>query len=149
MQLLFVKQNALLSRLICWFLKEPVSHIAIHFHGLVIHSTHMGVHITFHHNFIKQYKVIEKYDFVTTKSFYEKLVRIEGKPYDFIALAFFVMRVVLNKMIGLKMPKHNSWNHANAYLCLELADLPETKDIDLTITTPHQVYLHLMSKKNI
>lgn len=153
MRLLWTKNKMPLSWLIRWGLDEPVSHFAIVFDDrLVFHSNLFGVHLQWFDTFKKSQQIVFSINLnlplETEENVYLDVIgRQDSKPYDFRAFMYFMWCGFLRKFFNKEMPKVSSMNDNNAYLCTELAFAIlnllklEEKDLDLSITSPFQLYL--------
>lgn len=139
MEIIFTKNNTVLSRLIRYLTKEPVSHCAIRDTDYIIHSNLLGINISRLEDFHSEvlYSVEIPYDPEKLATSVEKY---EGRMYDFGALLYLGLRCIFK---GL--PKQNLWQCSGMFLCTEwvtqVLDGKEVSDI-----TPYQLYLELKEK---
>jgi hypothetical protein len=153
MKLIWTKNKMPLSWLIRWGLDEPVSHFAIVFDDrLVFHSNLIGVHLKWYETFKKSQEIVFSIDIKLPleqeeRVYLDVIGTHDGRPYDYKAFFYFMWRGFLRKFFGNEMPKTSSMNENKAFLCTELAfallnllKLNE-KELDLSITSPFQLYL--------
>jgi hypothetical protein len=153
MKLIWTKNKMPLSWLIRWGLDEPVSHFAIVFDGrIVFHSNLFGVHLKWFDTFKKSQEIVFSIDIKLPLEQEEQVYldiigTQDGQSYDYCAFFYFMWRGFLRKFFGIPMPLKSFANQKKAFLCTELAfailnllKLNE-KDLDLSITSPFQLYL--------
>lgn len=153
MRLIWTKNKMPLSWLIRWGLDEPVSHFAIVFDDrLVFHSNLFGVHLEWFNTFKKHQEIVFQINVSLPlekeeRVYLDILGQHDSKPYDYLAFIYFMWCGFLRKFFNKEMPKRSQLNNTGAYLCTELAFVIlnllklEEKDLDLSITSPFQLYL--------
>lgn len=155
MKIVFTKSNNIFSKLIRFFLNEPVSHMAIVFdEKIVFQSNLLGVSIAWYETFKKKNDVVYEFDFNTVlekeEELYQNVITVnDEKDYDFAAFFYFSWRAILYKFFKIPIPRFNKFNNINQYLCIEILKFFK-KDIDsneLAMLSPFQVYLKLINKQ--
>jgi hypothetical protein len=143
MSVLFTKSDSPLSRLIRGVTGEPISHCALRWDELVVHSNLRGVHITHLHSFTKQSEILYEVPVIEDRNkLTDLLVNAEGSLYDVGALLFLGLTLWCRRYLHLPLPKSNLWQASGMYLCTEFV----TKYIDReedSMITPYKLYLHL------
>lgn len=140
MQILFTTSDKPLARLICWATGEDVSHCAIQWDNLVIHSNWKGVNIIFLEEFLVENTIIHS---VPIEEDYTKItnciVNSIGSLYDMGALLFDAIVLFSRKALNLDWPKINLWQSSGMYLCTEFVTeyLYGKQD---SLVTPGQLY---------
>ncbi len=144
MRLLFTKSNKIGSKLICWGLNEPVSHVAMEDSGIVLHSRGSGVDFDSYTNFIKINTVVEEIELkdFTFKDLAALGDRYEGSHYDFKGLCYFIYIGAQRKLFDVDFPIKSRYNIPGAYLCTELVSLYLLGYED-NLITPYGLYLKL------
>lgn len=165
MNLIWTKSSSLLSKFIRWGFKQDCSHFAIVFNspagGLLFEANLIGTHPKFlktalAHGMevvhqIKLPLTVEEEDAVWD----EVVDRLDSKEYDYKAFLFFVISGVLWKLFGIPMPKKNLWAINHSYLCVEVFHAVKKHtvlkdiDIDISMTTPHELYSLLSSQEGV
>lgn len=156
MKIIFTKGNSILSKLICWGLNEPVSHVAFVFDDkIVFHSNLLGLHIEWFNTFKKKCQIIFEIDYNTDleneEDIYQEVISInDGKSYDFAAFFYFIWRGFLYKFFNKPIPIVNKWNNEHQDLCVEVIryfnkQLPIK---DLSIISPYKLYLILKEEQH-
>lgn len=138
MNILFTKNNSVVSKLICGITKEPISHCAIQVGRFVIQSNFRGVHVVGLDSFIKHNNI----EFFISVAFDKEklLTSLEkhlGHWYDTLGLLYLAL-----KYLFPFLPKKNLWQNSGMYLCTEFVTdiLFEKPD---SMITPYQLYLKL------
>lgn len=140
MQIIFTKNNSIMSRIIRRLTREPVSHCAILDEGYIVHSNLLGVNVSkpadFHSEIM--FRVEIEYDSDKLATSVEKY---KGRFYDFGALLYMGARCIFK---GL--PKKNLWQCSGMFLCTEwVTQVLENREV--SDITPYQLYL-LLTKEN-
>jgi hypothetical protein len=141
MEIIFTRQNGVISKLIRKITGEEVSHVAFIYMQNVYHSTHAGAAICTLKKFrekseiVHRVKLPKKYDLC----FHYRFAQIEGATYDLPAAIYAGWRILLNKTLGLPIPELNKFNFKDAYICTELAQ-KILKIEEGKILTPFQLY---------
>lgn len=149
MEIIFTKQDVVISRLIRKVTGEPVSHVAFIYMGNVYHSNHKGASICTLKKFRKTSEIVyrlklpKKYDLC----FHYQFARLEDSAYDLPAALYAGWRILLNKYLGIAFPAVNKFNFKNAYMCTELAQKVMKIDVDSFIT-PYALYLKIKDMVN-
>lgn len=156
MKIVWVKGSLLLSKLIMWGLKEPVSHMAIVFDDkIVFHADLLGVRLAWYPSFLKTHEVIYTMEFnlplEQEEEVYQSIITAnDGKGYDYGAFIYFFWRGLLRRFLNIPMPTTNPWGSKDRYLCDEMVEiLPDyiipksVKEMDIGMKSPYQVYLLL------
>lgn len=138
MQILFTRNNSILSRLIRFLTGEGVSHCAVRSGPLVIHSNLYGPHIESYEHFNKKSTVVYSVDVeFSEERLYQLLGRYESSTYDFAGLIYLGIRCMFPFL-----PKANLWQHTGMYLCTEWVQEILGTEIDSSIT-PYKLYRSL------
>ena len=144
MRILFTKSDRIGSNLIRWGLEEPVSHVAMEVENLVLHSTWDGVDIDHIHTFLETREIVCSVEIPELG--WEKMLEIarkyEGRSYDFVGLLLFAGAALSRKFFGTPLPKYNTWNQKEAFLCTEIATMA-LFGRENGIITPYELYLRL------
>lgn len=161
-ELLFTTSDYKFSRLARWALDSDCSHFAINLdNGLVFHSNFYGCHIEPYSVFMQKNKVIHRLSFnpilrqSQEEKIYQRLINIEyGKGYDFGAMLFLGLNLIMKKIFNLPLSKKNLWQDKDLSICtevyssllgLELGTITFPKIDKLTMMKPHCLYLELSS----
>lgn len=111
------------SRLLCWGLGEPVSHVAVELaNGFVVHAHLLGgLRIDWARDFRRHNEVVYELmgDGPERETVQALLDAHAGSGYDYWAFTYFVWRAVLRKYFGIPLPRENKWARRDAYLCTE------------------------------
>ncbi len=140
-----------MSQLIRWGLNEPVSHFAIILDDkIVFQSNFFGTRLCWKKKFLNHSTIVFKKELSLSseqeEAVYNELVLLDGHPYDFLALFYFIWRGFLWRFLGLQFPKSNLLGQKTAFLCTELAksltsalkiELPDNLDM----LSPYRLYL--------
>lgn len=141
MQILFTTSNTPGSKLIRQLTAEPVSHCALQYNNLVIHSTEGGVQIVKIEDFKKKNNIVYTGHIEgTAEQLLDVIYHYQGKGYDYGALLFLGVKIALNKC-GINI-KHNLWQSSGLFLCTEFVSSAIIGQADSTIT-PYQLKLKL------
>jgi hypothetical protein len=104
-----------------------------------------GVRIRPYNDWVKQNRLVAcvAYDRVPFEQdrFDRNFSDLWKKKYDFMAILYFAVYLLLNKYIGIKLPKVNKWHNENRYFCVELISLITGDDYEMT---PPNVLLRKM-----
>jgi len=165
MRILFTKNDKFWSKVLMWTFEEPVSHLALEFDNLnlVIESSSHGVKIKRSSYFID--KNIPQMILNIPCSYDEEvnvfncvMNYLEGEKYDFNAYFWLGLLGFRRKFFGIPLPDRNIMQSVDGYLCTEIL-FPITSflynngydlyDIDLSIMTPHGLYLKMIEKYTI
>lgn len=133
--------------------KEDISHIAILItlagKKFVIHSNLLGVHIETYESFIKHSKIIytleKKNSSKDTRKILNLLAEYEWSSYDFGAVIFLGISLLLRRYLKIPLPKSNLWQSTGMFMCVEWV----SKYIDLkeeSMLTPKKLYYTLLDK---
>lgn len=142
MEIIFTRQDGVVSRLIRKLTGETVSHVAFIYMGNVYHSNHKGATICSLTKFkedseiVYRLKLPRKYELC----FHYQFARLEGSNYDLPAALYAGWRIFLNRYFKVGYPPVNKFNFKEAYMCTELAQKVLKIDVDSFIT-PHALYL--------
>ena len=148
MKILFVKGHTLFSKAICWVAKEPVSHVAVEFDGLVAHSNLIGVHIVDAKQFRDSTLVLYELDVPGAKTSVDVIDALDKYAscwYDFGAFFFLGICLYLNRRFGVPMPKNNPWQNKQAFICTEFVTQVVDHKADSMIT-PQGLYTELKAR---
>lgn len=161
MKLLWTTSHKVGAKLIRWGLKTDCSHFAICFDedanglGFVFHSSFNGAKPIWLHDFIGKNEIIHCLTFRNPPTlekeeqiWKEVVSEFYGQPYDYPALLFWVVRVILHRLFGMKLPTKNYWGQSGKNLCTAIADglqkaWPERfrfKVSDSEMISPHDLY---------
>lgn len=141
MQILFTRNNMVLSRMIRAITGEDCSHCAIEDGTIVIHSNLWGPHVEDRSSFLDHSEIVHA---VPVSSDPDKVLRLLGQSrwfgYDWGALFYLGLRCLFPWL-----PKANLWQMSGMYLCTEWVT-EYLDDNENSSTTPHQLYERLVSK---
>lgn len=144
--ILFVRGTSVLSKLIMYATGEDVSHVALQWDELVVHSNLLGVQVAFLAEFIEKDIPIHTIDLGDTPELRDKLTSAiltrRSHLYDFGAFLFLGISLILHKKLGLPMPSRNLWQCNGMFLCTEfVTDILSGRENSLI--TPGQLYTTL------
>lgn len=146
MNILFTRGSNIFSRAICRVLNEPVSHVAIEYGGLVIHSNFRGLHIEplahFLQHSLVRYSI--PYHGISVISFHDELARNWKATYDIGAFLWMTTRHLLRPLIQL--PKANLWQCTGMFLCTEWVTHVLSGGREDSEITPYQLYRKLSER---
>jgi hypothetical protein len=114
--------------------RSDVSHVAVEFrNGDLLHAWTTGVKILRPDNFPKYEKMLYSYELIVDydKEFFieQELRKLEGKWYDYSAIAGFVIKYVA-KLFGRDI--NNPWGFDNSFYCSEIVYyILQMIDVDL------------------
>lgn len=152
MKLLWVRSDAIGSRIITWGTGSISSHFAVEYKGIVVHSYLIGVHATLASKFHSSYNVVHGLQFdlptVVIDRIWDGMLQKKcGEFYDYPALAYWVVAAVAKKFFRVPLPKQNAWQNKDWSLCTEVArgisnNLPDRplKHVDLAMVLPDELY---------
>jgi len=130
MKFLFTKSNLPGSRLIRWGLNTDVSHFAILFmedlgdNAIVIESRlGQGVRPIWLKDFLAHNDVVTAvaHDTDQEKYLYGKILdKVGGQPYDWKAVTFLSVAVIMKKLFKRPLPKKNLWGAKDMQYCSEV-----------------------------
>lgn len=119
--------------------REPVSHVALEFAGLVLQASGGGVGILSSSEFRAAHEVRFSLSVETSpEAVFSGIAKTIGQPYDWGALFYCGLKVLFPSL-----PNRNLWNSSGNYLCTEVAQ----KFLGLSdnpLVTPYQLYLQLI-----
>ena len=139
-QLLFTHTKKPLSRLICWGLREPVSHVALKTGDFVFHSTGHGISVWTEARFRREYAVALEVTNPNQVISGTAISAFDGKQYDTRGLMFLAVRGAAHRFFRWPMPKTNQWARNGYYMCTEFVTaLLEGQE--RSSVTPYQLYL--------
>jgi len=144
MYLLFTRSNSIMSRLIRSVTGEPVSHVAVSYGDLVIHSNLLGVRQEFLSTFTKHSTVVYSLEVSGNIDVWEKLKQYEGSTYDFGAL-FYLLLLHVPVIRSILPSNKNLWQSTSMFLCTEWA-ITVTDGEEDSVITPYQLYLRKAKK---
>jgi hypothetical protein len=134
MMLLWTTSDRLASRVIRWASYSEFSHFAICFdwddqgNGIVFHSGPRGTEIVWLRQFLSEHRIIHALEFwepltlEREEKVYKAILKTEaGRAYDFQALAWWVLRAMLRRAVGLPLPQVNQWQDGARRLCTGIA----------------------------
>lgn len=153
MKILFTKGTSSFSKLITSVTREDVSHVAILINlakrEFVIHSNLLGLHMETYESFLKHSKVLyalEKKESSENLSLVLKLLaEYEWSWYDFGAISFLGISLLLRTWFKIPLPKSNLWQSTGMFMCVEWA----SKYVDLkeeSMMTPKRLYYILLGR---
>lgn len=87
---------------------------------------------------LKRIKCVQNW---TMQNFKNILRQIKGKKYDYLGVCYLGYRILLNKLLKLRIPDKNLFNHEDSYFCCEAVG--RMTNIDYTMTTPVQILTKL------
>lgn len=158
MKLIWTKSTLPLSVFIRWGLNTDCSHFALVFDspagGLMFESNLLGTHPKFFKTALKEMTIVHEIDVVIPTELEDKIWDIvvdkyDDKPYNYTAFFYFCWRAILNRTLKIPFPMKNFYNNSNGDLCVQvyqaLSDGQAMPDLglDLTVTSPHDLYLKL------
>lgn len=121
-EIIATKSSNVFSRIILFFTKEPVSHIAVVWGNLIFQSNLVGVNVNWLNAFLKKNRVVyrirlsEEFKIILEKELESIVDQFSGSGYDWKALVSEPIRLFSQKhlktQVGLDDP--------NAFLCTEL-----------------------------
>lgn len=139
MKYLFVKADAIGSKIIRWGLKSKSSHFAICFdedlggdQAIVFHSYGTrGTHLLWLSEFMERYTIVEAVehahalDLAAEERVYRAIIaKGRATGYDFKALAWWAIRGAMWLALRIPIPKKNAWQQDGYSLCTKLAEGP-------------------------
>ena len=153
MKLVFTKGISSFSKLITKVTGEDISHVAllITLNGIefVIHSNFLGLHIETYPSFLKHSKVLyvleKKYTEEDVSRALKLLAEYEWSFYDFGAISFLGISLLLRTWFKIPLPKSNLWQSKSMFMCVEWA----SKYVDLkeeSMMTPKRLYYILLGR---
>lgn len=123
MKLLGTRSDKWGSRLLCWGLAEPVSHVAVELdNGFVVHAHLLGgLKIDWARDFRRNCEVVYELeaDGPERETVQALLDAHAGSGYDYWAFTYFAWRALLRKVFGVPFPRTNRWARRHAFLCTE------------------------------
>lgn len=155
MKVVFTKSNLPVSKLICWGLDEPVSHLAFVFDNkFVIQSSFFGVELQWLNTFIKHNDIIQMIEIPLTLEKEEVVYRsiidnFDDSAYDYQFFFYLFWNGLLRKLFGKPLPNYNPYSNNGQFICFELLDvlpnwlLPVKPTKDEGVISPHKAYLWL------
>jgi len=128
---------------------EPVSHCAIRWDNLVIHSDLLGLRIEFVEEFLARCEIVHTVELGETEELRTRLTRAiltrRGRIYDLGALLFLGGALLLRSKLGISLPKSNLWRASGMYLCTEfITDIVDSKEDSMI--TPMGLYNKLTTR---
>lgn len=57
---------------------------------------------------------------------------LKTKKYDFLGVLYFGWRVLLQKLLNIKKPEHNRFNHTDKYFCCEVIGVMTRVSYEMT-----------------
>lgn len=163
MKLIWTRSNLILSKLIRWGLGVDCSHFAVVFNspagGLMFESNLLGTHPRFYRTAQKHLEIVHEIELGISveleNKFWDRIVdHYDDKGYDYGAFFYFCWRVILHRMLNKPIPKINKWAKDDRFLCDEVyialkeEGLVPDLNIDLAMTSPHDVFLKLQEALN-
>ena len=149
MEVLFTRNSSLMSRLIRSVTREEVSHCGILVGDYVIHSNLLGVQCELLSDFEDKSEIVYRVSLEEPKDLTDRLVRVfqlRGRFYDFGALLFVGISLLLRSKLGIPLPKSNLWANTGMYLCTELVtDIVYARED--AMLTPSGLYSKLVNRK--
>jgi len=148
MKILFTRSKSPLSWLIRAVTREPVSHCAVLYNGLVAHSNLLGLHLTGENHFRETTEVVYEVTIPSIdqhedhQKFWKLLDEEEGSLYDFGALLFLGFCLILRSIFKIPLPKSNLWAASGMFVCTEWVTEVVSEEEDAMIT-PYGLYLKL------
>lgn len=160
MKIVFTKNEMILSKLIRWGLKEPVSHIGFVYGDIIFHINLLGGHIEYFPTFEKHNEIVKTIDtkmpvHIAKVIFWEIVKAYDGIAYDFSGLFYFLWRGFLWRFFGLDFPAKNALENPGAALCVKAINIlpkeyfnidPEVQDVEMM--SPYKVSLLLEGFNN-
>lgn len=143
MQVLFTKNNSIVSRLIRRLTGEPVSHCAIEYLGNVYHSNFYGVHMESLQNFLQGSNqiVLSIEAQINPYTLADAMYQYRGSKYDFGGLLYVGLRILIPAL-----PKYNLWQSTGMFMCTEWVEQVTGLPPDAMLT-PYGLYKLLTSNK--
>jgi hypothetical protein len=146
----FTKGSSILSRLICWTFRVPVSHFSIRLDNVVFHSNLLGAHVVLFKNFASKCKIVHVIDLYLTpeieNNLWDKLQPIEGRPYDFLGAIYLEWHGLMWRLFGKPMPETNPWASKDAYMCTEVLESLCFNIKNIDTYDPYRLYLSLTNR---
>lgn len=152
MKLLFCYSEHFASKILMDVLSEPCSHVAVEYTeggiAYVIDSTLDGLRLQYGPKFHETWTVYDSISFPHDNLAIENCLSHEKAWYDIPAYCYFVVRVILLKLIRIPLPKKNAWAQKNMFICTEIAGffMEDLKE-DLAMSTPFQLLQFLKITK--
>lgn len=151
MDIIFTRNNTIVSKSIIYLTKEPVSHVALDFGWIIVHSNFRGVHLDYYQNFYRNSEVVFRLKRTTTDLFsgikdkakVGKLLKDKQfSLYDFGAMLFLAAALTARRYLNIPLPKSNLWQTTGMYLCTEwVSKFLDGKENSMI--TPYQLYKKL------
>ena len=152
MRVVFTKCDTPISKLIRWGLEEPISHVGFEFdNSLVVHSSISGICIQTSSKFYSENTKVFSVDILTVndrEALSTLIKKSRYKFYDYPAFLYLCWRGFLKKFFNKNFPRKNKFNIRNSEICTEVIGLikdidlqNKLKNVDLSITSPYQLYL--------
>ena len=146
MKIVFTANGSPLSRAIRGITGEPVSHVIIVQDDTVFQSNLFGVGMETLAKFTSGGSaLVYSLDFPDD---YPRLIQSMGRlnrsTYDFLALVYVGLALILKHYLKIPLPKRNPWSISGAYMCTEF--VTATLGAEDTMVTPYQLYLQLKAK---
>lgn len=145
MNILWTRSNLPLSKLICKVTNEPVSHVALSYHGIIIHADFLGVRFSEESSFRSSHEVVFEMKIEGENNetkILELLKKYHGRRYDFGALLFLGFSLLLRHYCKIPLPKSNLWQSSGMFICTEWVSRFVGEKADSMIT-PYGLFLRL------
>lgn len=158
MKLIWTKSSLPLSVFIRWGLNTDCSHFAIVFDspagGLMFESNLLGTHPKFFKTALKEMTVVHEIDVIVSTEVEDKIWDIvvdkyDHQPYNYLAFFYFCYRAILNRVFRIPFPINGLYTKSNGDLCTQVykslidSNVMPDLGLDLTVTSPHDLYLKL------
>lgn len=158
MKLIWTKSDLILSKFIRFGLKTDCSHFALVFNspagGLMFESNLLGTHPKFFKTALKHMTIVHEIDVLLPVEIENQIWdivvdRYDDEPYNFKGFLYFCWRGFLKRFLGIPFPMKGLYDRSNGDLCVEVykaltdAGVMPDLNIDLSITSPHDLFLKL------
>lgn len=141
-EVLFTKSELIGSKMIRDITKEDVSHCAIRYRNMVLHSSYWGVKLLSYEDFKKHNTIVHSVELpLSAWVFVDIWHKYKNKPYDYGAFFFLGLRYLCVKL-HIPSPRVNLWQSSGSYLCSEFVSSAILGEQD-SLITPYQLYLKL------
>lgn len=147
MEIIFTKNNSIVSKLIRATTREDISHCGVLLDGYVLHSNFLGLQCEKLSFFKKHSTVVYRVPIsFPSPDILDKIAKLHLAPrpffYDFGAMLFLFISLMLRNYLRIPLPKSNLWASTGMYLCTELiTDI--IHDREDAMLTPYKLYLSI------
>ena len=145
--ILFTTSNKFMGRLIRTVTGEPVSHCAIKYHSIVIHSSFSGVNVERYDSFCLHSQVVFEVPVEDRPEILEALLAdTDTAMYNLPGLIWSGLSLLAHKVFPWIVPKRNLWKITGMYMCTEFVTKFLYGEEDSMIT-PYKLYLRLIGQE--